>query len=78
VDVGSTRHGLGLRHFVPLASFAVPTVLIGYGIVIPRSCIAGWNELSVGFGATVASACITYWMGLRLAARSEVERDGQA
>lgn len=74
----SKRRGLEPRHFAPLASFVLPTLLIGYGFVIPRSCIAGWNELSVGFGVTVASACITYWMGLRVAARSEVRRDGEA
>jgi hypothetical protein len=64
-----TQRPLQLHHFVPLASFVVPTVLIGYGFVIPRSCIAGWNELSVGFAATVAGACITYFAGLRLAIR---------
>jgi hypothetical protein len=78
VDAGRTRPDLRLRQFAPLASFVVPTLLIGYGFVIPRSCIAGWNELSVGFGSTVAGACITYWMGLRRAGRSEVERDGEA
>jgi hypothetical protein len=26
-----------LRHLLPLAGFVVPTVGIGYGIVIPRS-----------------------------------------
>jgi membrane protein DedA with SNARE-associated domain len=63
-----------LRHFVPLAGFVLPTVLIGYGFVIPRSCIAGWNELTVGFAATVLGACLTYWAGIRLAVR-ECERD---
>jgi hypothetical protein len=58
-----------LALFVPLASFVVPTVGIGYGVVIPRSCIAGWNELTVGFAATVVGACLTYVAGLRLAAR---------
>ena len=57
-----------LRHFIPLVGFVVPTVVIGYGVVIPRSCIAGWNELTVGFGATVVGACLTYLAGLRLAA----------
>jgi len=66
------------RAFVPLAGFVVPTVLIGYGVVIPRSCIAGMNELTVGFGATVIGACLTYVAGLRLAARSPEKRDGQA
>jgi len=60
------RH-LSPRHFLPLVGFVAPTLLIGYGIVIPRSCIAGWNELSVGFGSTVLGACLTYWMGLRAA-----------
>ena len=71
-----TRRELGLRHFIPLAAFVLPTVLIGYGVVIPRSCIAGWNELTVGFGATVLGACITYVAGLRVAARRT--SDGEA
>jgi hypothetical protein len=60
--------GLRLRHFVPLAGFVLPTVVIGYGVVIPRSCIAGLDELTLGFAATVAGACLTYWAGLRLVA----------
>ena len=71
------RHGLQLRHFAPLVGFVLPTVVIGYGFVIPRSCIAGWNELTVGFGATVVGACITYCMGLRLAARRIGKGDGE-
>jgi hypothetical protein len=58
---------MNLRHFVPLLSFAIPTLLIGYGIVIPRSCIAGFNELSVGFGTTVLGACFAYLAGIRMA-----------
>jgi hypothetical protein len=56
-----------LRHFWPLVGFVVPTVAIGYGVVIPRSCIAGVNELTIGFGATVLGACVTYVLGLRAA-----------
>ncbi len=73
-----TRRDLRLRHFAPLAGFIVPTVVIGHGVVIPRSCIAGWNELTVDFGATVVGACLTYLAGLRRAARSPGKRDGQA
>jgi hypothetical protein len=69
----SDRGRLKLRHFAPLAGFVVPTVLIGYGVVIPRSCIAGLNELTLGFATTVLGACLTYWAGLRL-----VVRDGGA
>jgi len=72
-----TRRDLGLRHFAPLAGFVLPTVLIGYGVVIPRSCIAGWNELTVGFGATILGACITYVAGLRVAARRTRRREAR-
>ena len=53
------------RHLIPLAGFVVPTIVIGYGIVIPRSCIAGVNELTIGFTTTVLGACVTYVLGLR-------------
>jgi hypothetical protein len=69
-------HHYSLRRYAPLAGFVVPTVLIGYGVVIPRSCIAGWNELTIGFATTIAGACLTYVAGLRLAARSGT-RDGE-
>ena len=53
------------RYLVPLAGFVVPTIVIGFGFVIPRSCIAGLNALTVGFATTVAGACATYWFGLK-------------
>ena len=55
------------RHWLPLVGFVVPTVAIGYGIVIPRSCIAGVNELTVGFATTIVGACVTYVVGVRAA-----------
>ena len=67
-----------LSLWAPLAGFVVPTLGIGYGVVIPRSCIAGWNELTVGFAATVAGACLTYVAGVRLAALNAEKRDGEA
>jgi hypothetical protein len=57
------------RHLLPLVGFVVPTVVIGYGIVIPRSCIAGINDLTVGFASTIVGACVTYVLGLRAALR---------
>jgi hypothetical protein len=45
----------------------MPTLAIGYGLVIPRSCIAGVKELSVGFGSTVLGAVLTYFAGIRTA-----------
>ncbi len=59
-----------LSHFYPLIGFLVPTVLIGYGLVIPRSCIAGMNDKTVGFAMALLGACIAYWQGVRLALRS--------
>lgn len=55
------------KHFLPLVGFVLPTVIIGFGFVIPRSCIAGVNELSVGFAGTILGACVTYVIGLRQA-----------
>ena len=60
------------RHYVPLVGFVVPTVMIGYGVVIPRSCIAGINDLTLGFGATILGACVTYVLGLRAALRDQI------
>lgn len=57
------------RHLIPLIGFVLPTVIIGYGFVIPRSCIAGINELTIGFATTIVGACATYVMGVRNALR---------
>jgi hypothetical protein len=60
---------MSARLYLPLVGFVVPTIAIGYGVVIPRSCIAGVNDLTLGFGATVLGACVTYVLGLRAALR---------
>jgi SAM-dependent methyltransferase len=54
-----------VRPYVPLFGFVVPTVVIGYGFVIPRSCIAGVNELTIGFATTIIGAVLTYIAGQR-------------
>lgn len=48
-----------LIYFGPLLGFVIPTVIIGYGVVIPGSPIAGVNQLTIGFGTTILGACIT-------------------
>lgn len=66
---------LTLRLALPLLGYVVPTVVIGYGFVIPRSCIAGVNELTIGFATAILGACVTYVAGVRAAlgwARREV------
>jgi hypothetical protein len=55
-----------LRHLVPLIAFVIPTVVIGYGIVIPNSPIAGLNELTIGFGSTIVGACFAYVAGIQM------------
>jgi ABC-type Fe3+ transport system permease subunit len=73
-----SKPALRVRAFVPLAGFVVPTVVIGYGFVIPRSCIAGWNELTIGFATTILGACLTYVAGVRMACRQSGVADEQA
>ena len=53
------------RYFTPLAGFIVPSLLIGFGIVIPGSCIAGFNDLTVGFATSLLGAAGAYWLGIR-------------
>ncbi len=55
------------KHILPLVGFVLPTTVIGYGVVIPGSCIAGVNELTIGFASTIVGACITYLVGMRMA-----------
>lgn len=54
-----------VRPYLPLIGFLIPTIVVGYGFVIPQSCIAGVNELTVGFGTTILGAALTYVAGQR-------------
>jgi ABC-type Fe3+ transport system permease subunit len=58
---------LTVRLVLPLLGYVIPTVVIGYGFVIPRSCIAGMNELTIGFATAILGACVTYVAGVRAA-----------
>jgi ABC-type Fe3+ transport system permease subunit len=57
-------------HLIPLLGYLIPTLVIGYGFVIPGSPIAGVNELTIGFGTAVLGAAVTYVLGIRTALRS--------
>jgi hypothetical protein len=61
------------KHFYPLLAFLIPTALIGFGVVIPRSPIAGLNGLTIGFGSALLGASIAYWQGIRIALRRETQ-----
>lgn len=52
---------------LPLILHLVPTLGIGYFIVIPQSCIAGVNELTIGFAAANLGFVLSYIAGVRLA-----------
>lgn len=53
-------------YLIPLVTFVVPTIVIGYGVVIPASAIAGVNTLTVGFGTTIVGACLAYLAGIQI------------
>jgi hypothetical protein len=59
-----------VRLYLPLVLFVVPTTIIGFGVLIPRSCINGINELTIGFGSTVFFSIVTYVLGVRAALKS--------
>jgi hypothetical protein len=67
------RQCVRFKHFYPLLAFLIPTTVIGYGVVIPRSCIAGVNELSIGFASTLLGAVVACWQGLRVASCKKTE-----
>ncbi len=53
--------------YLPLALHLIPTLGVGYFIVIPQSCIAGINELTIGFAAANLGFVLSYVGGIRLA-----------
>ncbi|MEO8841233.1 MAG: hypothetical protein ABI591_03600 [Kofleriaceae bacterium] len=56
---------LRLKHFVPLAGFLIPSIIIGYGFVIP----SGVNKLSIGFAGSLVGASVSYVIGIVTALR---------
>jgi hypothetical protein len=67
-----------IGRFLPLLGHVIPTLVIGYGVVIPRSCIAGWNALTVGFGVSVLGTCVAYVLGQRVGASCRLGGGGRA
>ena len=65
----TTSARLSLADLVPLLGFVVPTVIIGYGFVLPRHGLSGVNELTIGFGTSILAASASYVIGVRRALR---------
>jgi hypothetical protein len=55
--------------YLPLVLHLIATLGIGYLIVIPQSCIAGVNELTIGFAAANLGFVLAFLGGVRLAQR---------
>ena len=66
----ATRRSVRASDLTPLVGFVVPNVVIGFGYVIPRSPIAGVNDLTIGFAVTIVAAVVTYIAGVRRALRT--------
>ena len=58
--------------YLPLMLHLIPTLGIGFLVVIPRSCIAGVNELTIGFAAANLGFVLAYVAGVRLALKKGV------
>lgn len=65
---------MSLRHLLPLAAHVIPTTVIGFGFVIPGSCIAGVNGLTIGFLLSIAGTCVAYVAGVGLALHDGARR----
>lgn len=53
--------------YAPLALHVLPTLVIGYGFVLPHSPIAGANQYTIGFAFAVLGFIPSYIAGVRLA-----------
>lgn len=55
--------------YVPLIGHVVPTLIIGFGYVIPGSPIEGVNTYTIGFLAAVLGFVPAYVAGIAIARR---------
>jgi ABC-type Fe3+ transport system permease subunit len=60
----------GMRNFalltVVLLGHLIPTIVIGFGLVIPGSCIAGINQYTLGFISSIVGYIPTFYIGVYL------------
>ncbi len=60
--------------YLPLVLHLIPTLAIGYFVVIPQSCIAGVNELTIGFAAANLGFVLAYLADVKLALKRSAAR----
>ena len=49
-----------------LLGHLIPTIVIGFGFVIPGSCIAGINQHTLGFISSIVGYIPTFFFGVYL------------
>ena len=64
----SGRRTLALLTLI-LLSHLIPTIVIGFGFVIPGSCIDGINQYTLGFISSIIGYIPTFYFGVYLARR---------
>jgi hypothetical protein len=57
------------RLLFPILGFVIPSLVIGYGVVLSRAGHTGMDELTIGFAGTLLGACMTYVAGIAITAR---------
>lgn len=63
--------------YVPLVGHVVPTLVIGFGFVIPGSPIEGINTYTIGFASAVLGFIPAYVAGVAIATRWPKTADAQ-
>jgi hypothetical protein len=64
--------------YAPLVGHVAPTLIIGFGFVIPGSPIEGINTYTIGFLSAVLGFIPAYVAGVAIATRLPKPADGQA
>jgi ABC-type Fe3+ transport system permease subunit len=69
--MSSIAQNLGLRNLglltLVLLGHLIPTIVIGFGFVIPGSCIDGINQYTLGFISSIVGYIPTFYCGVFLA-----------
>lgn len=67
---GLLKHARAASLYVPLAAHVAPTLVIGFGFVIPGSPIDGINAYTIGFLGAVLGFIPAYAAGIAIAKRA--------
>lgn len=65
----ATRKWCAALAYLPLAGHVIPTLVIGFGFVIPGSPIEGVNKYTIGFLSAVLGFVPAYLAGIAIAQR---------